>query len=57
MTKIFDPMFSTKPFGQKTGLGLTLVHDIIYAEFGGTIDEASTPGAGTVFSIILPQPD
>ncbi len=54
LTKVFDPMFSTKPFGGATGLGLTIVHDIVTGEFGGTIDVESTVGQGTVFSVRLP---
>jgi two-component system NtrC family sensor kinase len=54
LSKIFDPMFSTKPFGSSTGLGLTIVHDIVVGEFGGSIDVASKPGDGTTFTIRLP---
>jgi two-component system sensor histidine kinase HupT/HoxJ len=43
-SKIFDPMFSTKPFGSSTGLGLTIVHDIVVVEFGGSMDVTSTSG-------------
>ncbi len=49
--KIFDPYFTTKPKG--TGLGLAIVHKIIDAH-QGQIKVRSTPGRGTVFSIVLP---
>lgn len=49
---IFDPFFSTKPFG--TGLGLALVHRIVL-DHGGRIDVASRPGR-TTFSISLGLP-
>lgn len=49
--RIFDPYFTTKPKG--TGLGLAIVHKIIDAH-QGQIKVRSTPGRGTVFSIILP---
>ncbi|HEQ71515.1 MAG TPA: GHKL domain-containing protein, partial [Spirochaetia bacterium] len=55
LTRIFDPMFTTKPFSVGTGLGLTLVHDIITADFGGKIDVASSPGKGTTFTIRFPD--
>jgi signal transduction histidine kinase len=54
LTRVFDPMFSTKPFGGTAGLGLTIVHDIVTGEFGGSIDVESTVGQGTVFSVRLP---
>lgn len=48
-SKIFDPMFTTKPFGQGTGLGLSISHDIISADFGGTIEVKSIVGEGATF--------
>jgi signal transduction histidine kinase len=54
LVKIFDPMFSAKPFGASTGLGLTTVHDIVTGEFGGRIDGASTVGQKTTFTACLP---
>jgi len=54
LSKIFDPMFSSKPFGSSTGLGLTIVHDIVVGEFGGSIDVTSKLGQGTTFIIHLP---
>jgi DNA-binding LacI/PurR family transcriptional regulator/signal transduction histidine kinase len=47
--KIFNPLFTTKPPGLGTGLGLTIVHDIIYDEFGGTIAVESKADSGTTF--------
>ncbi len=53
LPKIFDPFFSTKESGQGTGLGLTVVHNIVQ-EHGGTITVESKPGKGTTFTITLP---
>jgi signal transduction histidine kinase len=53
-SKIFDPLFTTKPFGEGTGLGLSIVHDIVTKSFQGTIEVDSKVGVGTTFSIFLP---
>ncbi len=55
ISKIFDPMFTTKPFGQGTGLGLTIVRDIITGDFGGTIEVESQVEVGTGFTIRFPN--
>lgn len=51
--KIFQPFFTTKPAGEGTGLGLSLVFDIIKS-FKGTISVKSEEGEGTTFEIIIP---
>ncbi len=51
LNRIFDPYFTTK--SQGTGLGLAIVHKIIEAH-NGTVKVRTTPGKGSVFSIILP---
>ena len=55
MARLFDPMFTTKPFGHGTGLGLAIVHEIVHTQFMGEIDVTSTEGAGACFTITLPQ--
>ena len=52
ISRIFDPMFTTKPFGEGTGLGLSIVHDLVN-EFKGSIDVESKKGL-TSFVISLP---
>jgi DNA-binding LacI/PurR family transcriptional regulator/signal transduction histidine kinase len=56
LPRIFDPMFTTKSFGQSTGLGLTIVHDIMTGEFGGSIEVATQVGLGTTFTLHFPRP-
>jgi signal transduction histidine kinase len=53
--KMFDPFFTTKPAGEGTGLGLSMSHDIVVKQHGGTIDVATEPGAFTEFTIRLPR--
>ena len=55
LDKIFDPFFSTKPTGEGTGLGLSLSHDIVVSQYGGSIEVSSTPGEFTEFTITLPR--
>jgi two-component system NtrC family sensor kinase len=52
--KIFNPFFTTKPAGEGTGLGLSMSHDIIVKQHGGSIDVATEPGRFTEFTIVLP---
>ncbi len=52
--KIFDPFFTTKEAGRGTGLGLSVSLSIIKS-MGGSIDVQSMPGAGSSFTISLPN--
>ena len=53
--KMFHPFFTTKPAGEGTGLGLSMTHDIVVKQHGGTIDVATEPGKFTEFTIVLPR--
>jgi two-component system NtrC family sensor kinase len=55
LPRIFDPFFTTKDVGQGSGLGLSIVHEII-DEHDGCIAVDSRAGAGTTFIIRLPIP-
>ena len=51
--RVFEPFFSTKPAGRGTGLGLTVVRNIVLAH-GGQITFQSKLGSGTTFVVSLP---
>jgi signal transduction histidine kinase len=53
LSRVFTPFFTTKPFGQGTGLGLDLARRIIVEKHHGDIRVESTPG-NTRFIILLP---
>jgi len=54
LKKIFSPFFTTKPVGKGTGLGLSVCYGIVDS-MGGTMEVASQRGAGTTFTIRLPE--
>jgi signal transduction histidine kinase len=53
--KIFHPFFTTKPSGEGTGLGLSMSHDVIVKQHGGSIDVETEPGLFTEFKVVLPR--
>ncbi len=53
ISKVFKPMFTTKPEGKGTGLGLTIVREIL-RNHGGDIRIESEEGQGTTMIFTLP---
>ncbi len=53
MRQIFSPFFTTKVAGEGTGLGLSVVKDILINHSGG-VNVESEPGEGSRFCIYLP---
>jgi signal transduction histidine kinase len=55
ISKIFDPLFTTKPFGEGTGLGLSIVQELV-SQFNGSIIVKSEAGL-TTFTVEFPTYD
>jgi signal transduction histidine kinase len=53
LEKVFDPLYTTKPPGKGTGLGLPILREVVEAH-GGTVELESHPGAGTTALVCLP---
>jgi len=56
LDRIFEPGFTTKEFGEGSGMGLVVVQGVVRNMFGGSIEVASSPGAGTTITVTLPVP-
>ncbi|MBN1594831.1 response regulator [candidate division FCPU426 bacterium] len=54
LTKIWSPLFTTKPKGQGTGLGLAICMKIAQ-DHGGELKVESQAKKGTVFTLVLPN--
>ena len=51
--QLFDAFYTTRSDEGGTGLGLSLSHGIV-SEHGGRIDVESSPGKGSVMTVVLP---
>jgi PAS domain S-box-containing protein len=55
LAKMFEPFFSTRIGQGGTGLGMSIVENLVKTTLGGTLEVQSTVGVGTVVSITLPR--
>lgn len=53
--KIFEPFFTTKEKSGGSGLGLSIIYNIICQQFKGKIECKSNLGGGTKFCITIPK--
>lgn len=54
LEKVFQPFFTTKPTGDGSGLGLSVVHGIV-ASHNGAIVVENNPNKGATFTVKLPK--
>ena len=52
--KLFENFFTTKPIGEGTGLGMSIVRDIIENKHHGKLTFKSEEGQGTSFTFTIP---
>jgi signal transduction histidine kinase len=54
LSRIFEPFFTTKMGQGGSGLGLSIIYNIVTSIFGGQISVQSEVGRGTTFTLDLP---
>ncbi|MFP3546571.1 response regulator [Rhizobium sp. SIMBA_035] len=56
VARAFDPFYTTKPIGQGTGLGLSMIYGFAQ-QSNGHVEIESMPGTGTTIRLLLPSTD
>jgi signal transduction histidine kinase len=56
LERIFEPGFTTKAFGEGSGMGLVVVQSVVRNMFAGSVAVESTVGTGTTVTVTLPIP-
>src|SRR5438552_3919432 len=56
LERIFEPGFTTKAFGEGSGMGLVVVQSVARNMFAGGVAVDSTVGTGTTVTVTLPIP-
>lgn len=55
LRKIWEPFFTTKRGKGGSGLGLSIVYNVVHTKLQGTISVRSVPDSGTTFTVELPR--
>src|SRR5467141_1359968 len=56
LERIFEPGYTTKAFGEGSGMGLVVVQSVVRNMFAGSVAVDSTVGTGTTVTVTLPIP-
>lgn len=54
LSHIFEPFYTTKMGQGGSGLGLSIVHNIVTGVLGGIMQASSEPGHGTQITVVIP---
>ena len=54
LERVFEPFYTTRAGEGGSGLGLSIVHNLVSGLLGGDIALTSAPGAGARFCLTLP---